>query len=295
MMLDRAVLDEPLLDADDVDLEAAERVTYVLDQRLHYSYDAPIESLRHRLMVLPPLWHGDQHRRGYRLDVLGAQVRRSTRLDVRGNPVVRVSADRVDEGVEFHLAVLVDRGHPGASGARPVAAASRLTRPTRLTRPDQALTQLAHDAVRGLADPLERVLAVNRAAHGALTYEYGITEVWTTAAEAFAGGRGVCQDSAHIMLAMGHALGIPGRYVSGHLIGQGGTHAWVEMLIPGATGVSSSMLALDPCNGRPAGRRYLTIATGRDYADVAPTSGSYDGSAGNHLVSTRRLGVLKAA
>jgi transglutaminase-like putative cysteine protease len=217
---------------------------------------------------------------------------------------VRVSAERVDEGLEFRLAVLVDRGRPGpfgGSGARPVAIHPRLTRPTRLTRPDAALTQLAHDTVRGLVDPLERVLAVNRAAHAALTYEYGITEVSTTAAQAFAGGRGVCQDSAHIMLAMGHALGIPGRYVSGHLIGQGGTHAWVEMLVPGSvSGVAGSesgaaMLALDPCNGRAAGRRYLTVATGRDYVDVAPTSGSYEGTAGNHLVSTRRLGVLQAA
>ena len=302
-MLDRAVLDAPLIDADDVDLEAAERVTYVLDQRMRYSYDAPIESLRHRLMVLPPLWHGDQHRLGYRLDVLGAQVRRSTRLDGRGNQVVRVSADRVETGVEFHLAVLVDRGRPDAL-VRPIFADPRSMRPSRLTRPDAALTQLAHDAVRGLADPVDRVLAVNRAAHAALAYEYGVTSVSTTAAQALAGGRGVCQDSAHIMLAMGHALGIPGRYVSGHLIGQGGTHAWVEMLVPGSgPGLAPStptpgpavVTALDPCNGRPVGRRYLTIATGRDYADVAPTSGSYDGAAGNHLVSTRRLGVLRAA
>lgn len=306
-MLDRAVLEAPLIDADDVDLEAAERVTYVLDQRLRYSYDGPIESLRHRLMVLPPRWHGDQHRRGYRLDVLGAPVRRSTRLDLRGNPVVRVSADRVAEGLEFHLAVLVDRGRPGAAGAHPVAADPRSMRPTRLTRPDAALTQLAHDAVRGLTDPVERVLAVNRAAHAALTYGYGVTSVSTTAAEALAGGRGVCQDSAHIMLAMGHALGLAGRYVSGHLIGQGGTHAWVEMLVAGSAPTGSSacsrvgtdgpgfVTALDPCNGRAAGRRYLTIATGRDYADVAPTSGSYEGTAGNRLISTRRLGVLHAA
>jgi transglutaminase-like putative cysteine protease len=306
MMLDRAVLDEPLLDADDVDLEAAERVTYVLDQRMHYSYDAPIESLRHRLMVLPPLWHGDQHRRGYRLDVSGAQVRRSTRLDVRGNPVVRVSAERVDAGLEFRLAVLVDRGQPGTPAIQAMSVDPRLTRPTRLTRPDEALTQLAHDTVRGLTDPHDRALAINRAAHAALTYEYGITSVSTTAAEALAGGRGVCQDSAHIMLAMGHALGIAGRYVSGHLIGQGGTHAWVEMLVGGTgsygtgpdgtgSGGNACMLALDPCNGRVAGRRYLTIATGRDYVDVAPTSGSYEGTAANHLVSTRRLGVLRAA
>jgi transglutaminase-like putative cysteine protease len=182
-----------------------------------------------------------------------------------------------------------------------VAVDPRLTRPTRLTRPDEALTQLAHDTVRGLTDQHDRALAINRAAHAALTYEYGITSVSTTAAEALAGGRGVCQDAAHIMLAMGHALGIPGRYVSGHLIGQGGTHAWVEMMVGGTgsggtgSGGGASMLALDPCNGRAAGRRYLTIATGRDYVDVAPTSGSYEGTATNHLVSTRRLGVLRAA
>jgi transglutaminase-like putative cysteine protease len=293
MMLDRAVLDAPLLDADDVDLEAAERVTYVLDQRMHYRYDAPVESLRHRLMVVPPRWHGDQHRRGYRLDVLGAQVRRSTRVDVRGNPVVRVSADVVEAEVEFRLAVLVDRGRPALDAApRALRCDPRLMRPSRLTRPDQALTQLAHDCVRGLNDPFDRVLALNQAVHARVTYEYGITSVATTAAQALAGGRGVCQDSAHIMLALGHVLGICGRYVSGHLIGQGGTHAWVEMLVPGADG--SKLVPLDPCNGRVAGRRYLTIATGRDYADVAPTSGSYEGSANNHLVSSRRLGVLQA-
>ena len=293
MMLDRAVLDAPLLDPADLDLEAAERVTYVLEQRMHYTYDAPVEGLRHRLMVLPPRWHGDQHRRGYRLDVSGADVRRTSRLDARGNPVVRVSADRVDVGLEFRIAALVERGRiePGRSDRAPARADVRLLRATRLTRPDDALTQLAHDCVRGLGDPMERVLALNRTVHAALTYEYGVTSVSTTAATAFAGGVGVCQDSAHIMLALCHALAIPARYVSGHLIGQGGTHAWVEVLVPAD---APTMLALDPCNGRRAGRRYLTIATGRDYADVAPTSGSYEGDAGNHLVSSRRLGVLAA-
>ena len=291
MTLDRAVLEEPLIDADDVDLESAQRVTYVLDQRMRYSYDAPIESLRHRLMVLPPLWHGDQHRRGYRLDVVGADVRRTTRVDARGNPVMRFAADRVDAALEFRVAVLVERGLPPAGAVAPVPDA-RLLRATRLTRPDHRLTQLAHDSVRGIGDPLERVVALNAATHAGLTYEYGVTSVLTTAAEALAGGVGVCQDAAHIMLALCHALAIPARYVSGHLIGQGGTHAWVEALVPTT---ASTMFAVDPCNGRLAGRRYLTVATGRDYVDVAPTSGSYDGSASNHLVSTRRLGVLAAA
>ena len=62
--------------------------------------------------------------------------------------------------------------------------------------------------------------------------QYGVTSVRTTAAQALAGGRGVCQDFAHVMLALCHIVGLPARYVSGHLLGQGGTHAWVEVVVP---------------------------------------------------------------
>ncbi len=94
------------------------------------------------------------------------------------------------------------------------------------------------------------------------------TDVDTTAADALAGGMGVCQDQAHVMLAMCRSVGVRARYVSGHLIGQGGTHAWVEALVPDGSGARA--VAFDPCHGRRADRRYVTIATGRDYRDVAP-------------------------
>ena len=116
--------------------------------------------------------------------------------------------------------------------------------------------------------------------HDAITYEYGVTTVATTAAEALAGGRGVCQDSAHVMIALCRAAGLPARYVSGHLLGEGGTHAWVEVVVADRRGARA--VAFDPCNGRRAGRAYLTVATGRDYADVAPTSGTYVGAGGRH-------------
>ena len=95
----------------------------------------------------------------------------------------------------------------------------------------------------------------------------------TTAAEAPAGGRGVCQDYAHVMLAVCHVVGLPARYVSGHLLGQGGTHAWVEVWCPRAR--DASAVAFDPCShGRRTGSAYVTVAAGRDYADVAPISGA---------------------
>jgi transglutaminase-like putative cysteine protease len=81
--------------------------------------------------------------------------------------------------------------------------------------------------------------------------------------------------------------------VSGHLLGQGGTHAWVEVVL--ARAGDAIAVAFDPCNGCRAGSGYVTVATGRDYGDVAPASGSYVGASGSRLTTGRRLGVLAAA
>ena len=126
-----------------------------------------------------------------------------------------------------------------------------------------------------------------------MTYRSGVTSVTTTAAEALAAGHGVCQDYAHVMLALCRLLELPARYVSGHLLGQGGTHAWVEAIVPRGEGAEA--IALDPCNRRRADGGYLTIATGRDYNDVAPSSGSYYGASAGQLTAERRAGILAAA
>jgi transglutaminase-like putative cysteine protease len=123
-----------------------------------------------------------------------------------------------------------------------------------------------------------------------LTYEYGVTNVTTTAAEALAAGRGVCQDAAHIMVALCRLAGLAARYVSGHLLGQGGTHAWVEVIV--AHRDAAVAVPFDPCHGRRTDHRYVTVAVGRDYADVAPTSGSYVGPPGGQLTGTRQVGII---
>ena len=95
------------------------------------------------------------------------------------------------------------------------------------------------------------------------------------------------------MLALCHVLRLPARYVSGHLVGQGGTHAWTEVIVPRAG--QAEAVAFDPCHGRRTDGGYVTVATGRDYADVAPTSGSYVGASPGRLTAARRVGVLSAA
>jgi transglutaminase-like putative cysteine protease len=119
-----------------------------------------------------------------------------------------------------------------------------------------------------------------------MTYTPGVTSVETTAAEALALSQGVCQDYAHVMLALCRLCDLPARYVSGHLLGEGGTHAWVDVLLPEAV-----VVAFDPTHGREVSLSYVTVAVGRDYRDVAPTSGSYTASFKGQLSSQRRVGL----
>ena len=80
--------------------------------------------------------------------------------------------------------------------------------------------------------------------------------------------------------------------VSGHLLGEGGTHAWVEVLVPDpARPGQLAAVGLDPTNARRAGHSYLTIAVGRDYGDVSPTSGTFEADYAGRLSSSKRVGV----
>jgi transglutaminase-like putative cysteine protease len=202
--------------------------------------------------------------------------------------VTRARVPTVTDRIEFEVTVVARRDGDGGA-AVPVAtlADRRLLAPTPLTAPDARLRRLAARlADRDVLATAGRYCAY---VHEALTYEHGVTTVATTAAEALAGGRGVCQDSAHVMLALCRAGGLPARYVSGHLLGEGATHAWVEVVVAGPR--AARAVAFDPCNGRRAGRDYLTVAVGRDYADVAPTSGTYYGAGRGTLSANTHVDV----
>ncbi len=297
MMLDPSVLDAPLLDHRVLDLGAVRRVSYVLEQSFRYEYDAPVESLRQRLVIVPPARHGNQYRRAHRLDVNGAEARRRLRRDTDGNVVTLLWAERVTHAIEFRLVAVVERVRDEGPAVLPAEAlrSPRLLRPTPLTAADERLRAMAADIAARPGDraPEETAERISDAVSQAITYEDGVTTVSTTAAEALAAGRGVCQDFAHVMLALCHLLQVRARYVSGHLLGQGGTHAWVEVIVP--RGDHAEAIAFDPCNGRRTDSGYVTIATGRDYSDVAPTSGSYLGASSGRLTADRRVGVLAAA
>lgn len=274
------------------ELQDADRLTYALHQCFRYTYEAPVRDLNHRLVVVPPRRHGDQRRQLHSITVSAADARTTHRRDAAGNTVTRSRVPLVPDQVEFVVVAVVERAGPGSDVLLPAAALTdpRLLRPTRLTAADPAIREQA--ATMAGPDRLATAERFCAYVHEAITYAYGVTSVATTAAEALAGGRGVCQDAAHVMIALCRAIGVPARYVSGHLLGEGGTHAWVEAIVADAAGARA--VAFDPSSGRRAGRDYLTVATGRDYTDVAPTSGTYLGTARGTLTATKRVAVALA-
>ena len=100
-----------------------------------------------------------------------------------------------------------------------------------------------------------------------MVYEKGYTEIETCAEEAFAGGKGVCQDFAHIYITVLRLLGIPARYVCGLIVGEGESHAWVEAAIDG------NYIAFDPTHNKEITDEYIKLGTGRDAADCAINRG----------------------
>jgi transglutaminase-like putative cysteine protease len=159
--------------------------------------------------------------------------------------------------------------------------------------PDPALEAAAASLAARESDPWRLAEAINNWVYETMQYKSGVTTVATTAAEALKLRQGLCQDYSHIMLAICRLAGIPARYVSGHLLGEGGSHAWVEALLPSpAQAGKLEAVAFDPTNHCRAGLRHITVAVGRDYYDVSPTSGYFDAPYPGRLQSSKRAGLI---
>jgi transglutaminase-like putative cysteine protease len=281
-----------LIDHRDVDWQRVSRAAYLVRQRFRYEYTAPVCDLRHRLIVVPPENHGDQRMVLNHVSVsLPGEV--SRREDAYGNTVVEFGAASVESSVELDAWIALERGPGSGPTLLPADWLSdrRLLEPAGLTAPDDLLVRVAARLSNG-CQGLELAEAANQWTHSRLTYRHGVTGVHTTAAAALQLGVGVCQDYAHVMLALCRLAGLPARYVSGHLLGEGGTHAWVEVLVEDPAGSpQAAAFAFDPTHGRKPGMCHLTVATGADYGDVAPTSGVYTGAASSRLLATKRVDV----
>jgi transglutaminase-like putative cysteine protease len=165
---------------------------------------------------------------------------------------------------------------------------------TERTQPGDELVDLAREARRPRA-PRDTAYRVVEFVRDRMTYQTGVTNVHSSAQQAWSEGRGVCQDFAHVTIGALRSLGMPARYVSGYLapkreaeVGEtskGESHAWVEFW-------DGDWVPFDPTNGVFVGLDHVVVVRGRDYADVQPFKGVYTGAAESTLkveVSFTRL------
>jgi transglutaminase-like putative cysteine protease len=160
--------------------------------------------------------------------------------------------------------------------------------PSQFAQTTELLAEFARELnIERRDDPLSLVREMNRQIHDAFDYVPRSTEVDSPIDDALRARKGVCQDFAHVMIALGRMIGIPSRYVSGYLYQgvedkdrslQDATHAWVEVLLP-----DLGWVGFDPTNNLLAGERHIRTAIGRDYADVPPTRGVFKGDANSAL------------
>lgn len=185
---------------------------------------------------------------------------------------------------------------------RPLSPAESLhyLKPSALVHISPDVAAMAADA--GPSDPALTFEAVGRlmnAVHDRLAYKKFVTTVATTVSEVLNEGAGVCQDFAHVMAALCRAIAVPSRYVSGYIVqptitqaqtlgglvqsqalvtdpwrGDGASHAWIEAWTP-----THGWRGFDATNNLVASTHHVKMATGRDYADVPPTRGSFRGAA----------------
>jgi hypothetical protein len=137
-------------------------------------------------------------------------------------------------------------------------------------------------------DPLTGLRILNKEIYGAFDYVPGFTAADSPIDAALEHRKGVCQDFAHIMLAVARHWGVPSRYVSGYLARTeqdtqirsvpDASHAWVECYLP-----EQGWVGFDPTNDMLANERHVVVAYGRDYADVPPTRGVLKGDADSVL------------
>lgn len=160
---------------------------------------------------------------------------------------------------------------------------------TPLTQPPAEVVHLAEAAVGRSTTPCQAAVAICELIGDRVDYLRGVTNVKSTAADAWKAKAGVCQDIAHITLGALRSVGIPARYVSGYLHPKpnaelretivGESHAWVEYFC-------GTWIGYDPTNLIEIGERHVVVGHGRDYNDVPPLRGVYGGSRTSKLFVT---------
>ena len=280
-------------------------VRYEIEHTSHYRYQLPARGSVMAL-CLQPRQDAGQQLQAFAIKVVPA-ASLSAEQDCFGNHCHYFSVHRAHHEVKITVNATVALQPPALPALHSTDAVPHhehpantlwdFTQPSALTPPSPALTAfMQNNGIAPTSDPLNSLQALNTRLYECLQYLPGSTSVESTIEHILTTRQGVCQDYAHVMLAIARAWKIPARYVSGYLCTTGqqheqatsnATHAWVECLLP-----QHGWVGFDPTNCSLSDARHVRIAIGRDYRDVPPTRGTRQGGGNTQLdveVKIRRL------
>lgn len=248
-----------------------------IDHVTRYAYAKPARFIVQMLRLTPKSNEGQQVR-DWRIETdVDARLRRSE--DAFGNIVHSLYTERPTDALTIRVGGEVATTDTGGvlRGLDERLPPLVYLRETPLTRPDRALIDLAEETAGGA--PLDRMHRLMARVHQDVAFDVGATSAAHSAAEAFALRRGVCQDHAQIFIACARRLGVPARYISGHLNRTDGqheqeaAHAWAEAWID-----DLGWVGFDPANGVCPTENYVRVAVGLDALGASPIRGtSYGG------------------
>lgn len=278
--------DASILSAADVEFEPLAplmRIRIWHDTTYRYSWPVTgvIQTLR-----LTPRSTDSQYVMNWRIDV-SADCPLICHVDAFGNATHTLTADGPLDHLVVHVEgeAEIENTNGVVTGTIEPFPPSLFLRETPLTASSAELRAFARDVAGKVAqDPLPRLHALLDTLAETITFDTDPTHAHTTAAEAFAFKRGVCQDISHVFIAAARSLGIPARYVSGYFhradgmnVQQAG-HAWAEAYVEGL-----GWVGFDATNGMCPTDAYLRVAVGLDYLSAAPVRGSRIGGDGEGL------------
>ena len=249
-----------------------------------YRYDTPAKSVT-QVLRLTPRNHDGQYVVSSRVDV-SANCSLHQHEDAFGNVTHVFTADGLlnELKVSFEGEVETQDTNGVVAGAVERFPPALYLRDTALTAPDAALTRLAGNAVASSSSRLGTLHYLLAKLHRDIVFDTDPTHPATTAAEAYALGRGVCQDITHIFIAAARLAGIPARYVAGHfhrsdgVTAQDAGHAWVEAYVD-----DLGWVGFDPTNGVCTTDAHVRVAIGLDYLEAAPIRGARFGGLGETM------------
>lgn len=266
------------------------RINVVHETR--YGYSEPARSVLQYLR-LTPRDHDGQHVVRWRIEP-SDEGKLATAPDHFGNLVHVFSADDPIRELTLRAEGVVETSDTAGVIRNAVEAVPPrcFLRDTPLSAADEDISAFA-DRVAG-GDELATLHRLMTAIHETIRFDVEPTGSGTSAAEAFALRRGVCQDLTHVFLAAARHLAVPARYVSGYfwrndgVVDQEAGHAWAEALVP-----DLGWVGFDPTNGVCATDAHVRVAVGLDYHGAAPIRGSRRGGGAESLSVRLRVDLAR--